>query len=118
MEQRALRKSKAVGRTGRRRVRRGKAGRAGGMLRGLRDRVADRRGRPAGLQAVGRRVRADRQAGQGEPPEFYCSAWSNIRSARNAIKSGFIPAWVEMTVKPARLVDEMNQTGTEKTALA
>ena len=46
---------------------------------------------------------------RGKVP-FYCSAWSNIRSARNAIRSGFIPAWVEMTVKPARLVDEMNQT--------
>ena len=30
---------------------------------------------------------------------FYCSAWSNIRSARNAIKSGFVPTWAEMTVK-------------------
>ncbi|MDE7285403.1 MAG: GNAT family N-acetyltransferase [Lachnospiraceae bacterium] len=40
---------------------------------------------------------------------FYCSAWSNIRSARNAIKSGFIPAWVEMTAKPKNIVDEMNR---------
>lgn len=40
---------------------------------------------------------------------FYCSAWSNIRSVRNAIKSGFIPAWVEMTAKPANFVDEMNR---------
>ena len=39
---------------------------------------------------------------------FYCTAWSNIRSARNAIKSGFIPAWVEMTAKPIKIVDEMN----------
>ncbi len=39
---------------------------------------------------------------------FYCSAWSNIRSVRNAVKSGFIPAWVEMTVKPADMVDGMN----------
>ena len=39
---------------------------------------------------------------------FYCTAWSNIRSVRNAIKSGFIPAWVEMTAKPAAVVDEMN----------
>ena len=28
---------------------------------------------------------------------FYCCAWSNIRSVRNAIKSGFHPAWVEFT---------------------
>ena len=39
---------------------------------------------------------------------FYCSAWSNIRSARNAVKSGFIPTWVEMTIKPKAIVDEIN----------
>ena len=44
---------------------------------------------------------------RGKVP-FYCSAWSNIRSARNAVKSGFIPAWVEMTVKPTSVVDEIN----------
>ncbi len=43
-----------------------------------------------------------------EKVPFYCSAWSNIRSARNAVKSGFIPAWVEMSVKPKDVVDEMN----------
>lgn len=37
---------------------------------------------------------------------FYCSAWSNIRSVRNAIKSGFLPAWVEMTAKPEEDVDK------------
>lgn len=40
---------------------------------------------------------------------FYCSAWSNIRSARNAFRSGFLPAWAEMTVKPASIVDELNR---------
>ena len=40
---------------------------------------------------------------------FYCCAWSNIRSARNAIRSGFRPAWVEMTVKPRAFVEEMNR---------
>ena len=44
-----------------------------------------------------------------EKVPFYCSAWSNIRSARNAIKSGFIPAWVEMTAKPEAVVKEMNK---------
>ncbi len=39
---------------------------------------------------------------------FYCAAWSNIKSVRNAIKSGFRPAWVEMTVKSSSFVDEMN----------
>ena len=40
---------------------------------------------------------------------FYCSAWFNIRSVRNAIKSEFLPAWVEMTAKPVSIVDEMNR---------
>lgn len=44
-----------------------------------------------------------------EKVPFYCSAWSNVRSARNAMKSGFSPAWVEMTVKPETVVDEMNR---------
>lgn len=40
---------------------------------------------------------------------FYCAAWSNIRSVRNAIKSGFRPAWVEMTAKPQTFIEEMNR---------
>lgn len=44
---------------------------------------------------------------RGKVP-FYCSAWSNIPSVRNAVKSGLIPAWVEMTVKPAEVVDGIN----------
>lgn len=40
---------------------------------------------------------------------FYCCAWSNIKSSRNAIKSGFRPAWVQLTVKPAELVADMNK---------
>ena len=35
-------------------------------------------------------------------------ACSNVRSDRNAIACGFSPAWVEMSVKPAAIVDEMN----------
>lgn len=45
---------------------------------------------------------------RGKVP-FYCCAWSNIRSARNAIRCGFLPAWAEMTVKPIRLAEEMNR---------
>lgn len=45
---------------------------------------------------------------EGKVP-FYCCAWSNIKSARNAIKSGFKPAWVEMTVKKAEFVADMNK---------
>ena len=45
---------------------------------------------------------------RGKVP-FYCCAWSNIRSARNAIRSGFRPAWVEVTVKPKEFVERMNR---------
>ena len=44
---------------------------------------------------------------RGKVP-FYCAAWSNIPSVRNAIRSGFRPAWVEMTAKPAAFVAELN----------
>lgn len=40
---------------------------------------------------------------------FYCTAWSNLRSVKNAFKSGFVPAWVEMTVKPIDVVNEINE---------
>lgn len=40
---------------------------------------------------------------------FYCCAWSNVNSAGNAVKSGFRPAWVEMSVKPRSVVDDMNK---------
>lgn len=45
---------------------------------------------------------------RGKVP-FYCCAWSNIKSVRNAIKSGFRPAWVEMTVKTTEYVNSMNE---------
>ena len=45
---------------------------------------------------------------RGKVP-FYCCAWSNIPSARNAAASGFRPAWAEVTVKPAAFVDGMNR---------
>ena len=44
---------------------------------------------------------------RGKVP-FYCAAWSNIKSVRNAVKSGFRPAWVEMTAKSVECVAEMN----------
>ena len=40
---------------------------------------------------------------------FYCAAWCNIKSVRNAIRSGFRPAWVAMTAKDVSFVDEMNR---------
>ena len=42
-----------------------------------------------------------------EKVPFYCCAWSNIRSGRNAVKSGFRPAWVQVTAKSESFVDQM-----------
>ena len=39
---------------------------------------------------------------------FYCAAWCNIKSVRNAIRCGFRPAWVEMTAKDIAFVENMN----------
>lgn len=41
---------------------------------------------------------------------FYCAAWSNIKSVRNAIRAGFRPAWVEMTAREIGFVEKMNHT--------
>lgn len=38
---------------------------------------------------------------------FYCAAWSNIKSVRNTIKSGFRPAWVELTARDTGFVNNM-----------
>lgn len=38
---------------------------------------------------------------------FYCAAWSNIKSVRNAIKSGFYPAWVELTARDREFVSKL-----------
>ena len=40
---------------------------------------------------------------------FYCAAWCNIKSVRNAIRSGFRPAWVAMTAKDISFVEQMNR---------
>lgn len=45
---------------------------------------------------------------RGKVP-FYCAAWSNLKSVRNALRCGFRPAWVEMTVKSKEFVEEMNK---------
>lgn len=42
---------------------------------------------------------------------FYCAAWCNLRSVGNSIKSGFRPAWVELTAKSRSFVEEMNREG-------
>lgn len=45
---------------------------------------------------------------RGKVP-FYCCAWSNIASARNAIRSGFRPAWVECTAKTKEFIENINR---------
>lgn len=44
---------------------------------------------------------------RGKVP-FYCAAWSNIPSVRNAIKSGFRPAWVQMSARNTEFVKKLN----------
>lgn len=39
---------------------------------------------------------------------YYCTAWCNIKSVRNAIKCGFVPAWVEITARDIEFVKKMN----------
>ena len=39
---------------------------------------------------------------------FYCCAWCNLPSARNAIRSGFRPAWTEMQVCGLDKIAAMN----------
>ena len=45
---------------------------------------------------------------RGKVP-FYCAAWCNLKSVRNAIKCGFRPAWVTVTARDEAFVDAMNQ---------
>lgn len=40
---------------------------------------------------------------------FYCAAWCNLKSVRNAVKCGFVPAWVELTARDITFVDELNK---------
>jgi len=39
---------------------------------------------------------------------FYCAAWSNLPSVRNALRSGFRPAWVEATAKKNAFIQTMS----------
>lgn len=41
---------------------------------------------------------------------FYCCAWSNVASARNAVKSGFRPAWVQVTAQKKEFIDNLNKS--------
>ena len=42
---------------------------------------------------------------------FYCAAWCNLKSMRNAVKCGFVPAWAELTARDINFVNEMNRRG-------
>lgn len=42
---------------------------------------------------------------------FYCAAWSNVKSVKNAIRSGFRPGWVEATAKPVKYIENMLKKG-------
>ena len=44
-----------------------------------------------------------------EKVPFYCAAWCNLKSVRNAIKCGFRPAWVTVTARNAAFVEYMNR---------
>ena len=45
---------------------------------------------------------------EGKVP-FYCAAWSNIRSVKNAIRSGFRPGWVQITAKTNEYIRNMKK---------
>ncbi len=38
---------------------------------------------------------------------FYCAAWSNLKSVKNALQSGFKPGWVEVTAKKKTFVKDI-----------
>ena len=69
------------------------------------DVLPERRGQHIAPALVGRLALETLR--RGKVP-FYCAAWSNIRSVRTAIASGFRPAWVELTAKPVEFVQSLN----------
>ena len=44
--------------------------------------------------------------GHGKIP-FYCAAWSNIKSVRNALRSGFKPGWMQLSAKSDEYIEGM-----------
>ena len=46
--------------------------------------------------------------GEGKVP-FYCAAWSNVRSVRNALRSGFRPAWSQLTAKSNAFIESLEK---------
>ena len=45
---------------------------------------------------------------RGKVP-FYCCAWCNLPSARNAVRAGFRPAWTETDIRDLDYIAQMNQ---------
>ena len=43
---------------------------------------------------------------RGKVP-FYCAAWANIKSVKNALKCGFYPAWTELTAADDETVNKI-----------
>ena len=41
-----------------------------------------------------------------EKVPFYCAAWSNVKSIKNALRSGFRPGWAEITAKSNAFISE------------
>ncbi len=41
---------------------------------------------------------------RGKVP-FYCAAWSNVKSVKNAVRSGFKPGWIEAAAKTDAEID-------------
>ncbi len=40
---------------------------------------------------------------------FYCAAWCNVKSVRNAFRCGFRPAWVELTAREIDFINDLNR---------
>ena len=51
--------------------------------------------------------RLAREIFEREKVPFYCAAWSNVKSVKNALKSGFQPGWVQITAKSIEFVNKM-----------
>jgi len=51
--------------------------------------------------------RLAREVFERERVPFYCAAWSNVKSVKNALRSGFKPGWVEVTAKPNAYIKDM-----------
>ena len=49
---------------------------------------------------------ANETLARGKVP-FYCAAWANIKSVKNALKCGFYPAWTELTAADNETVDKL-----------